>query len=86
MIGLASNRSQVRIPLKAISDSGGKAITIPEANRSGVGEATLALRCWPQHSVTRSAGRAPHRDSSDHVKCSAVRSEHASEKDRYAQH
>jgi hypothetical protein len=27
----------VRIPLKAISDSGGKPITIPEANRSGVG-------------------------------------------------
>jgi uncharacterized protein (TIGR03435 family) len=32
----------VRIPLKAITDSGGKAITIPEANRSGVG----AKRRW----------------------------------------
>ena len=35
-------RRFVRIPLKAISDSGGKPITIPEANRSGVG----AKRRW----------------------------------------
>jgi hypothetical protein len=33
---------ELRIPLKAISDSGGKAITIPETNRSGVG----AQRRW----------------------------------------
>ena len=33
---------QVRIPLKAISDSGGKPISIPEENRSGVG----AKRRW----------------------------------------
>ena len=32
----------LRIPLKAISDSGGKPITIPEGNRSGVG----AKRRW----------------------------------------
>ena len=38
------DKTCVRIPLKAISDSGGKPITIPEGNRSGVGEATLALR------------------------------------------
>jgi hypothetical protein len=33
---------ELRISLKAISDSGGKAITIPEGNRSGVGAATTA--------------------------------------------
>ena len=40
--GLQSIALQLRIPLKAISDSGGKPITIPERNRSGVG----AKRRW----------------------------------------
>src|SRR5690349_17979334 len=35
-------QEQMRIPVKAISDSGGKPITIPEGNRSGVG----AKRRW----------------------------------------
>ena len=35
-------RVLVRIPLKAISHSGGKPITVPEGNRSGVG----AKRRW----------------------------------------
>jgi hypothetical protein len=35
---------RVRIPLMTIGHSGGKPITVPEGNQSGVGEATLALR------------------------------------------
>ena len=39
---VSPDKASLRIPLKAISDSGGKAITIPDGNRSGVG----AKRRW----------------------------------------
>src|ERR1700733_1584687 len=39
---MATGADRIGFPLKAISDSGGKAITIPEGNRSGVG----AKRRW----------------------------------------
>ena len=52
----------VRIPLKAISYSGGKPITIPDANRSGVGaERRLALSDAARTGRNLSRGICPAR-------------------------